>query len=721
MKGFLTIGTPVYNDFNGVYFTLKSLQLYHTEVFTDSEIVVVDNNPYSPEGINTSKFCESLLNAGYNIKYIPFTENYGTAAAKQKVIESATSEWVLCCDSHVQFPPGVLDKLVDYMKNHPDSKDILCGPILMDDNKTVSTHFAYKWRGENLGIWATDPRGTDPNGEPFEILGTGMGAFAFRKAAWPGFHPKSRGFGSEEIYIHEKFRRNGGRALCLPFFRWSHRFGRPGGIPYPLYLWHKVRNYVLEFQELGWSTDEIYQYYVGGGYMSQQDWNALIKDPINMYDPPKVMSVAPDDVRFDKIKQFLEINADTLQKIVETKDDAAVQELAKKPEELAQSIKKLQDISGVQGLNERQNNIKLPAPEIHKDPDEPQFKEYTLSEFLAAPEIPDEMKKSMLEAVKKNPPKDGEEPKIRVQSPRRGKGGCSSCGKAKEVVSERSWVAQELRQLSTFKEVLEKNLPGMLGVNKEYYEKYIPGQKKIIEFGDDPLGSTLAILVNMDQDAVLLGYYQDPRYFHELVQLRRIAENENKIFEFRGFNPDLERNNFNLAEEVDTVVIDLMSPDFNLLNFVFSKTKDKVKNRYIIHKTGKYGAWTPEKELGQMPAVTKFLVENLQWVTLEHDLREQGITVLSKEKNKLPKIQRSSLDMVKSFAKSVFAHITSGGGEVTKEQLQERLSICAGCKHRAGERCSICGCFLVNGVGGIGKAKMKHEACPLGYWRPIKD
>jgi hypothetical protein len=101
------------------------------------------------------------------------------------------------------------------------------------------------------GIWATDPRGTDPNGEPFEIPMQGMGVFSCRRTAWPGFNPLFRGFGGEEGYIHEKFRQAGARCLCLPWLRWTHRFGRPAGVPYPLTVEEKLRNYVIGFAELG--------------------------------------------------------------------------------------------------------------------------------------------------------------------------------------------------------------------------------------------------------------------------------------------------------------------------------------------------------------------------------------------------------------------------------------------------------------------------------------
>ncbi len=70
------------------------------------------------------------------------------------------------------------------------------------------------------GIWGTDPRGLDPEGEPFEIPMQGMGVFSCRQSAWQGFNPLFRGFGGEEGYIHEKFRQAGGRCLCLPWLRW---------------------------------------------------------------------------------------------------------------------------------------------------------------------------------------------------------------------------------------------------------------------------------------------------------------------------------------------------------------------------------------------------------------------------------------------------------------------------------------------------------------------
>src|SRR5215217_4925510 len=238
----LTIGMATYNDFNGVYFTLQALRLYQD--LRDTELLVVDNYGCP----DTKRLVEGWV---HGARYVLATEVRGTAAAKDGVFREAQGEAVLCCDSHVLFAPGAVRRLKEYYREHPDCPDLLQGPLVYDDLKTISTHFEPVWRGEMWGIWQTDPRGQDPEGEPFEIPMQGMGAFSCRKGAWPGFNPMFRGFGWEEGYIHEKVRRAGGRCLCLPWLRWTHRFGRPAGIEYPLTVEEKLRNYVIGHAELG--------------------------------------------------------------------------------------------------------------------------------------------------------------------------------------------------------------------------------------------------------------------------------------------------------------------------------------------------------------------------------------------------------------------------------------------------------------------------------------
>ena len=277
----LTIGMPTYNDFDGVYFTLQALRLYQD--LTETELLVVDN--YGCE--HTKKFVEG----GAKGRYILATDAVGTAAAKNRVFAEASGEAVLCCDSHILFDPGAIARLKTYYEQHPDSRDLLQGPLLADDLKTVLTHYKPVWRREIWGIWATDPRGVDPEGEPFEIWGQGMGVFSCRTEAWPGFHPAFRGFGGEEGYIHEKVRKAGARCLCLPWLRWNHRFGRPAGVPYPALLLDKVRNYIIGFTELGLDLEPVRTHFANR--LSAEQFAALEAEAVALAAAQSSGSISP--------------------------------------------------------------------------------------------------------------------------------------------------------------------------------------------------------------------------------------------------------------------------------------------------------------------------------------------------------------------------------------------------------------------------------------------
>ena len=237
----LTIGMATYDDFDGVYFTIQALRLYHD--LEDTELLVVDNYGCS----QTADFVRGWARS----RYILAKDVVGTAAPKDLVFRKASGQAVLCCDSHVLFVPGAIARLRRFYREHPDCGDLLQGPLVYDDGELVSTHFDPVWRDQMWGIWATDERGYDRDGEPFEIPMQGLGVFSCRAEAWPGFHPEFRGFGGEEGYLHLKFRRAGRRCLCLPWLRWMHRFGRPRGVPYPLTVEDKLRNYLLGHAELG--------------------------------------------------------------------------------------------------------------------------------------------------------------------------------------------------------------------------------------------------------------------------------------------------------------------------------------------------------------------------------------------------------------------------------------------------------------------------------------
>lgn len=253
----ISIGMATFDDYDGVYFTLQSLRLYHPEILEESEFIVIDNNPTGP-GAGSLKQIEEMTP---NYRYVPFERSIGTAASRNRIFDEATGEYVVVMDCHVLAVPGSLGRLRSYFEDHSTTMDLIHGPLLQDDLSTSYTHLDPVWKTGMYGQWGDDERGRDPEAPPFEIPMHGLGLFACRRAAWPGFNDRFRGFGSEEGYIHEKVRRNGGRVLCLPFLRWIHRFQRPLGVPYPIEWEDRIRNYLIGFTELGLTTAPIVSHF----------------------------------------------------------------------------------------------------------------------------------------------------------------------------------------------------------------------------------------------------------------------------------------------------------------------------------------------------------------------------------------------------------------------------------------------------------------------------
>lgn len=253
----LTIGMATHNDYDGVYYTIQNIRLFHPEILNDVEFVIVDNNHDSPHGEAIRKLLKWVKEP---IQYLPFS-SYASTCVKNKVFALSDTPYTLCVDSHVSLAPRSIKRLINFYESGKDEGNLLQGPLIYDDLQHISTHFDLKWSGHMWGQWGTDPRGVDPNSKPFEIPAQGMGLFSCRTDSWLKYNPDFRGFGGEEGYIHEKYRKFGKRTMCLPFLRWLHRFERPNGISYPNDLSQRFRNYFIGFKELGLDTAELIDHF----------------------------------------------------------------------------------------------------------------------------------------------------------------------------------------------------------------------------------------------------------------------------------------------------------------------------------------------------------------------------------------------------------------------------------------------------------------------------
>lgn len=259
----LTVAAAVYRSFDENYFTFLALRAYHG---WDFDLLAVDNGPEP-----CRRTAAVLRSVGG--RYVHRPDLNGTSRPRDACFRYARTPWVMVIDNHVLLVPGAVAAAQAYAAAHPDSRDIVSGPILGDDARWVATHWADSvpsglwgsWSGDARfrEAWALAPDGWDPAAAraraaalpPFEIPAMGLGLWLMRRAAWPGFNPHFRGFGGEEGYIHHKVRQLGGRAVCLPALMWHHKFRDVSGewqaTPYPSSRTDHVRNILIGARELG--------------------------------------------------------------------------------------------------------------------------------------------------------------------------------------------------------------------------------------------------------------------------------------------------------------------------------------------------------------------------------------------------------------------------------------------------------------------------------------
>lgn len=256
---FLTIGMATYDDFDGVFYSVQALRMYHD--LDECEIVVVDNNPTSEEGKATKAFIEQRCSD--IARYVPFTEKKGSCPPRGHLFDVARGEYTMCIDSHVFLEAGAIEDLKRWLVDNP-TDDLLHGPLLHNDLQRIqATHMTPQWRSEMFGTWGVDHEAMETD-EPFDIPQHGLGLFCAKTSTWLKFNPRFDGFSGGEGYIHEKYRKAGRRVLCLPFLKWMHKFARPRGVPHRPMLEQKIKNHLIGWHELGMDLGLIWNHFVLG-------------------------------------------------------------------------------------------------------------------------------------------------------------------------------------------------------------------------------------------------------------------------------------------------------------------------------------------------------------------------------------------------------------------------------------------------------------------------
>ena len=152
----LTIGMCCYDDYDGVWFTIQSIKMYHPECIDDIKFVVVDGNPESSHGKAVETLVSKLTNKhGNNGLYVK-NVSWASTASREYVFEYATTPYVMCVDSHVMLAPGSIRKLLDYYQQNPECDDLLQGPLLDEDGKPFANRMNPVWDYNMYGTWVND-------------------------------------------------------------------------------------------------------------------------------------------------------------------------------------------------------------------------------------------------------------------------------------------------------------------------------------------------------------------------------------------------------------------------------------------------------------------------------------------------------------------------------------------------------------------------------------
>lgn len=215
----------------------------------------------------------------------------------------------------------------DEMKQGPKFRALCLGEVPVSFcprcRKKLPTT-TYQFINKELKEQGYKQLGGNPFDPAFEVPGQGLGLFMVHRESWLGFNPDFRGFGGEELYIHEKYVREGRQVLCHPGMKWNHCFLRPEGVTYPLTLENKLRNYIIGHQELGLDLAPVHKHFVeetkkdGTPRISEEYYQALVKDPNAMLNkdigaipqmsvmPAGVLELPQPPAEADTIEQIFE-------------------------------------------------------------------------------------------------------------------------------------------------------------------------------------------------------------------------------------------------------------------------------------------------------------------------------------------------------------------------------------------------------------------------------
>lgn len=316
----LTFGMAVGagEEFSAIWATINNILMHDKQIFDDlnAEVLVV-NCGGDPKFIDSTKrwtTTKPRIGSVPRGRFIQWQGPDGSSQPRNAVFDYALGDVVICVDPHVMLAQGAIKAIVDWLADHP--LDMVSGP-LEDDNGKLSWFQRPKWAAGALGLWADNlGRLSGPfkdwqvevqgdRSKPFEIWQQGMGLFACRREAWPGFHRDARGWGGCETFAASSIRARGGKVICHPDARWRHRFQRPFKVEWTATKEQQLRNYLIGFHSLGLQVefDTCLLHYLGlkdkktgQNILKPEQVNRIASEVFATYGPPSWLTKSSDQL-----------------------------------------------------------------------------------------------------------------------------------------------------------------------------------------------------------------------------------------------------------------------------------------------------------------------------------------------------------------------------------------------------------------------------------------
>ncbi len=123
-------------NFNGMDVLADTIRAVQTSKHPVREILVADNG-------STDGSLEWLHGMRSGLRCVELGRNAGSAAARNALIEAASSEYVMLLDNDVVIEPGTIGRLLDVMRARPEAG--VCHPEIEDPSDPDAYHYNGGW------------------------------------------------------------------------------------------------------------------------------------------------------------------------------------------------------------------------------------------------------------------------------------------------------------------------------------------------------------------------------------------------------------------------------------------------------------------------------------------------------------------------------------------------------------------------------------------------